>query len=259
MLEQQQEKVIKATRDMYNRLQQVEAWPGDPLPKNNKGHPYVHDILKGLGLLEMNAKEKEEDDRFEEDFDILRRSMTRREREEEAMGMMAAAPPPLPTPQTMNEGFSRQPSAAPQVEGFNAVPEPFGPISQSQTPDFLPHGQQSVPGTPNMFQPPSLSPSYQFPPQPSPYQGAITQHPPVGKCLQQTALQHYPPNHHQPFLGYFPQAMALQQSLLNSSQPNPFQNGPIYGGIRPPTPNPTLPIMPMNEEFPEQTQMFWAR
>lgn len=97
MLEQDREKLVNATREMYNLLEANEKWPGPPLPKTGKGFPLVHDILDRLGLLNLPTGEYEEV--FEESTEALRKQMrcTQISTEEEI---------PYPTPATIQSAFS---------------------------------------------------------------------------------------------------------------------------------------------------------
>jgi len=96
MLEQDREKLVNATREMYNRLEANEPWPGPPLHRPN-GFPLVHDILERLGLLHLGTGDYEEI--FEESTEALRKQMmsTQVPTEEEI---------PYPTPATTQSDFS---------------------------------------------------------------------------------------------------------------------------------------------------------
>ena len=108
MLEQQQEKLVNAIRELYNRLERNESWPGSPLEKTPKGFPLTHDILERLGMLRLGPDEFDEP--FEEDPDVLRRKMVVKP-EENA----------YPTPQTIHSDFSPATS-----EVMDIFPSPFG-------------------------------------------------------------------------------------------------------------------------------------
>ena len=136
MLEQQQEKLVNALRELYNRMERNERWPGQPLERTNKGFPLTHDILERLGMLNLGPDENEEP--FEENTDVLLGKMMNRP-EENA----------YPTPNTMQSGFSPQES---EIMDFLQSP-PFGselcmpmdqypPTPSSRTPEeqVLCHG-----------------------------------------------------------------------------------------------------------------------
>lgn len=72
MLEQQQEKLVNATRELYTRAVDGGRWPGQPLQVTPKGHPLTHDILERLGLLRLGPQD---DGTFEENTEILRQKM----------------------------------------------------------------------------------------------------------------------------------------------------------------------------------------
>lgn len=72
MLEQQQEKLVNATRELYTRAVDGGRWPGQPLQVTPKGYPLTHDILERLGLLKLGSQD---DGTFEEDTEILRQKM----------------------------------------------------------------------------------------------------------------------------------------------------------------------------------------
>lgn len=93
MLEQQQDKLVNALQELYDRNLNKKGWPGRPLHKTSKGIPLTHDILDGLGLLKLDDQGKHED--FEEDPNVLRQKMIIKEEE------LA-----YPTPNTVQSGFS---------------------------------------------------------------------------------------------------------------------------------------------------------
>lgn len=70
MLEQQQERLVSALQEMYHRSRKGEPWPGMKLAEIN-GQPLTHDILAGLGLLELKHDGSGEAEQFEEDFDKM--------------------------------------------------------------------------------------------------------------------------------------------------------------------------------------------
>lgn len=96
MLEQDREKLVNATRELYNRLEANETWPGSPLHRHN-GFPLVHDILERLGLLHLGTGDYEEV--FEETTEAMRNRMmsTQVSTEEEIS---------YPTPTTIPSGYS---------------------------------------------------------------------------------------------------------------------------------------------------------
>ena len=93
MLEQQQDKLVNALQDLYDRNLNRKGWPGPPLQKTAKGIPLTHDILDRLGLLKLDDQGNYE--RFEEDTDVLRQRMAIKEEE-----------PAYPTPNTTQSEFS---------------------------------------------------------------------------------------------------------------------------------------------------------
>ena len=93
MLEQQQEKLVNAMRDMYDRLEKCEAWPGDPLQRTEKGFALTHDILERLGLL--NLPSDEYDEPFEDNPHLILNRM-----------MLKTEENPYPTPNTIKSEYS---------------------------------------------------------------------------------------------------------------------------------------------------------
>ena len=93
MLEQQQEKLVLALRELYNRLERHERWPGAPLPKTAKGFPLTHDILERIGMLNLDPDGVQE--QFEDNPDILLLRMAQK------VGENA-----YPTPNTIQSEFS---------------------------------------------------------------------------------------------------------------------------------------------------------
>ncbi|KAH8724647.1 hypothetical protein GQ44DRAFT_617692 [Phaeosphaeriaceae sp. PMI808] len=67
MLEQQQTQLVAGLRELYNRLQQGESWPGPPLCESSGGHPLTHDILERLDLLHPSSNHGNNYEGFEED------------------------------------------------------------------------------------------------------------------------------------------------------------------------------------------------
>ena len=108
MLEQQQDKLVNALQEMYDRNLNRKAWPGPPLQTTAKGIPLTHDILDRLGLLKLDDQGNSET--FEEDTDVLRQKMIIKEEE-----------PAYPTPNTTQSEFS---PVSPNFEPF--VSRPFG-------------------------------------------------------------------------------------------------------------------------------------
>ncbi|KAL9076358.1 MAG: hypothetical protein Q9161_001074 [Pseudevernia consocians] len=102
MLEQQQDKLVNALQELYDRNLNRKAWPGPPLQKTAKGIPLTHDILDRLGLLKLDDQGNYET--FEEDTDVLRQKMIIKEEE-----------PAYPTPNTTQSEFS---PVSPNFEPF---------------------------------------------------------------------------------------------------------------------------------------------
>ncbi|KAI9680830.1 MAG: hypothetical protein M1817_004270 [Caeruleum heppii] len=53
MLEQQQVQLVVGLRELYQRTKNGAAWNGPPLADTENGHPLTHDILEGLGILDL--------------------------------------------------------------------------------------------------------------------------------------------------------------------------------------------------------------
>ena len=106
MLEQQQDKLVNALQELYDRNLKRTYWPGPPLQKTAKGIPLTHDILDRLGLLKLDDQGNYET--FEEDTDVLRQKMIIKE-EEHA----------YPTPTTTQSEFS---PVSPNFEPFISRP-----------------------------------------------------------------------------------------------------------------------------------------
>ena len=106
MLEQQQDKLVNALQELYDRNLNRKPWPGPPLQKTAKGIPLTHDILDRLGLLKLDDQGNYE--RFEEDTDVLRQKMIFKEEE-----------PAYPTPTTTQSEFS---PVSPNFEPFISRP-----------------------------------------------------------------------------------------------------------------------------------------
>ena len=77
MLEQQQDKLVNALQELYDRNLKRKAWTGPPLNKTSKGIPLTHDILNALGMLKLDDQGNCE--RFEENPDVLRKKMIKQE------------------------------------------------------------------------------------------------------------------------------------------------------------------------------------
>ncbi|CAF9924699.1 hypothetical protein IMSHALPRED_006269 [Imshaugia aleurites] len=105
MLEQQQDKLVNALQELYDRNLNGRAWPGPPLQKTVKGIPLTHDILDRLGLLKLDDQGNYET--FEEDTNVLRQKMIKEE--EHA----------YPTPNTSKSDFS---PVSPNFESFISRP-----------------------------------------------------------------------------------------------------------------------------------------
>ena len=119
MLEQQQDKLVNALQELYDRNLKRKAWPGPPLQKTAKGIPLTHDILDRLGLLKLDDQGSYET--FEEDTDVLRQKMIIKE-EEHA----------YPTPTTTQSEFS---PVSPNFEPFISRPfagEKANPVTRFQ-------------------------------------------------------------------------------------------------------------------------------
>ena len=94
MLEQQQEKLCAALRELWVRHERNEHWVGDRLVRNKDGKILTHDILDRLGLLKSGP---EDSIKFEEDPETLREMMQREEIVQ------------LPTPSTLHGDYSPEP------------------------------------------------------------------------------------------------------------------------------------------------------
>ena len=128
MLEQQQDKLVNALQELYDRNLKRKAWIGPPLNKTAKGIPLTHDILDALGMLKLDDQGNYET--FEEDTDVLRKKMIIKE-EEHA----------YPTPTTTQSEFSPispnfEPYASRPFAGEKGPPGPrFNPTPPMQSPD----------------------------------------------------------------------------------------------------------------------------
>lgn len=134
MLEQQQEKLVNALQELYDRVDSGKGWRGPRLQKTVKGIPLTHDILEGLGLLRLDDQGKRET--FEEDTDILRQKMIMKE-EERA----------YPTPTTTQSEFS---PVSPNFESFPARPfagEKAPPAMQFRTTPPMHSPEEDTPMT----------------------------------------------------------------------------------------------------------------
>lgn len=135
MLEQQQEKLVNAIRELYARAISSGNWTGDPLQNTPKGYPLTHDILERLGFLRLSPHD--EIVPFEENTNILRQRMMIKQEEN-----------PYPTPISTKSEFS--PVESPRYDMFSASssftdvhapPTPF----QATTPLQSPIVQASIP------------------------------------------------------------------------------------------------------------------
>lgn len=130
MLEQQQEKLVNATRELYTRAVDGGRWPGQPLQVTPKGYPLTHDILERLGLLKLGSQD---DGTFEEDTEILRQKMMIIKQEEN----------PYSTPTTTQSELSPVDSPNYELTSRSFVdgmpPTPFQP-----TPPISPEEQESM-------------------------------------------------------------------------------------------------------------------
>ena len=75
MLEQQQSQLVAGLRDLYSRLQNGQAWPGQPLREAQSGHPLTHDILERLDLLHSTGEGSSNYDGFEEDCNKMQQKL----------------------------------------------------------------------------------------------------------------------------------------------------------------------------------------
>ena len=91
MLEQQQDKLCAALRELYCRLERNERWTGPPLSRNENGLILTHNILDRLNLLRSGP---DDTSGFEENVEILKDRMQREEIVQ------------LPTPTSLHAGFS---------------------------------------------------------------------------------------------------------------------------------------------------------
>ena len=130
MLEQQQEKLVNAIRELYARSVKSGSWTGAPLQNTPKGHPLTHYILERLGFLKLSPHDAVEV--FEENTELLRQRMMVKQEEN-----------PYPTPMTIQTEFS--PTSSPRYDFFSTSgsfadaygpPTPFRntPLSQSPAP-----------------------------------------------------------------------------------------------------------------------------
>lgn len=136
MLEQQQEKLVNALRDMYDLAERNERWPGLPLKRSDKGFPLTHDILERLGRLKLNPDEHEEP--FEEDTAILLRRAAFKQ-DENTYARVKREENAYPTPATVQSDFSPQerdladllPSSSFQPEALRIDQFQFTPPSRT--------------------------------------------------------------------------------------------------------------------------------
>ena len=128
MLEQQQDKLVNALQELYDRNLKRIAWPGPPLNKTAKGIPLTHDILDALGMLKLDDQGNFET--FEEDTDALRKKMIIKEEEH-------AYPTPNPTQcefSPISPPFDNYPSRP--FAGEKGPPgSRFQPTPPTQSPD----------------------------------------------------------------------------------------------------------------------------
>ncbi|ORX98615.1 hypothetical protein BCR34DRAFT_147492 [Clohesyomyces aquaticus] len=78
MLEQQQAQLVAGLRELYNRLQCGQGWPGQPLREAQGGHPLTHDILERLDLLHPSADNSTNFEGFEEDCTRMQQKLLER-------------------------------------------------------------------------------------------------------------------------------------------------------------------------------------
>lgn len=128
MLEQQQDKLVNALQELYDRNLNRKAWPGPPLQKTAKGIPLTHDILERLGLLKLDDQGNYET--FEEDTDVLRQRMIIREEEH-------AYPTPNATQSEFSPASSNfEPFPSRPFAGEKALPVTlFQPTPPMQSPE----------------------------------------------------------------------------------------------------------------------------
>ena len=75
MLEQQQSQLVAGLRELYNRLQTGQGWPGQPLREAQGGHPLTHDILERLDLLHASSDSNGNYEGFEEDCSRMQQKL----------------------------------------------------------------------------------------------------------------------------------------------------------------------------------------
>ena len=130
MLEQQQEKLVNATRELYTRAVDGGRWPGQPLQVTPRGYPLTHDILERLGLLRLGPQD---DGTFEENTEILRQKMMIIKQEEN----------PYPTPATTQSELS--PVESPNYElTSRSFVDGIPRTSFQPTPPISPEEQESM-------------------------------------------------------------------------------------------------------------------
>lgn len=139
VLEKQQEKLVNAIQEMYNRLERNEGWKGPILGKTNKGVPLTHDILEHLGMLKL--KPDEEDYCFEEDPDMLRKKLIKQEDDA------------YPTPGTVQSEFNTPIINNAEVLASQCFEnDPSRPLCQFQpTPPLLRTPDEQTPGLESSF------------------------------------------------------------------------------------------------------------
>ncbi|KAF1950277.1 hypothetical protein CC80DRAFT_496915 [Byssothecium circinans] len=75
MLEQQQSQLVAGLRELYNRLQTGQGWPGAPLREAQGGNPLTHDILERLDLLHSPSDGSGKYEGFEEDCNRMQQKL----------------------------------------------------------------------------------------------------------------------------------------------------------------------------------------
>lgn len=78
MLEQQQSQLVAGLRELYDRLQKGQGWPGAPLREVQGGHPLTHDILERLDLLHPSSEGSTNYEGFEDDCNRMQQKLLER-------------------------------------------------------------------------------------------------------------------------------------------------------------------------------------